>query len=67
MYRARERFALAPRLFSSKLLETWSTKRVAVLQMSKLIHEQDPSLRVPAVAMARQRAKERVITEEAQD
>ena len=35
--------------------------------MSKLIHEQDPSRCVAAVAVAGQRTKERVITEEAQD
>ena len=35
--------------------------------MSKLIHEQDSSRCVAAVAMARQRAKERIIAEEAQD
>jgi hypothetical protein len=35
--------------------------------MSKLIDEQDPGRRIAAVAMARQRAKEGIITEEAQD
>ena len=35
--------------------------------MSKLIHEQDSSRCVAAVAMARQRAKERIITKESQD
>ena len=35
--------------------------------MSKLIHEQDPSRCVAALAIARQRTKERIVTEEEQD